>query len=515
MRFWERPVSKRFVERLFSAPLIGALYMFEVTAFGRVREAIPFAIVVGAGLGLVAHALIAIKDWAQRRPEPGLARTLFERLGVVMWLHASALFLAMAQWPRLYFFSIWSHVQPARIGVPAIAAISLLGIALFLWPKWRRVDPKRLVLGLACAVIGAAIGWQIDRQPRRTVPLPLQAKRRPSVLVLSGDFMKTPLADKSTQFARTYTDGGGAAETWASVLTGLYPQHRRQDPLPTLPANLRGQGWVTAVVSADAGWSTFGWTYTHVASAPLAIERPRIAGVTALLPFLHARPFRQVFPSFDRWVAVQDPDIVADEAIAVLREVKANPFFLVVDFAAPQTVDVAAARVLDTLSEIGATGDTIVVITGAHGDALEGFEARHVALSIYDPRLGQPRVERRVVAHVDVTPTLEELLGVTPVTKEDGRSLVKAMRGEAIEPRPVFGVVGGARMVRNDRYGLVHVPAAKSYRLYDLDNDPNEKQDVLEEQLETARTLGDALRGWMPEDPSKGPPTKMDPARTP
>lgn len=113
-------------------------------------------------------------------------------------------------------------------------------------------------------------------------------------------------------------------------------------------------------------------------------------------------------------------------------------------------LDRLIAPVLDALDERGLADDTIVVRTADHGQLLgEGGAVGHglsleepvlrVPLIVYDPRVVDPpsRVSERV-GLVDLAPTLLELLGEPPADGVDGRSLVGALRGEALGDRLYF-----------------------------------------------------------------------------
>jgi arylsulfatase A-like enzyme len=113
--------------------------------------------------------------------------------------------------------------------------------------------------------------------------------------------------------------------------------------------------------------------------------------------------------------------------------------------------DVYLSSLLAFLERRGLLKDTVVIVTADHGQALGEHDLPghgllwesilHVPLIVWDGR--QPRaakIEERV-GLVDLAPTLLEIAGVEIPEGLHGRSLVPALRGEALAPRPYFGSV--------------------------------------------------------------------------
>jgi arylsulfatase A-like enzyme len=119
-------------------------------------------------------------------------------------------------------------------------------------------------------------------------------------------------------------------------------------------------------------------------------------------------------------------------------------------------------------------------------------------------------------------PTLVELFDL-PVPYDlayaiEGRSLVPALRGEALPPRPVFAesghshhpeeihgrvrfdVAGRFRAVFRDRWKLVWTPfqtPEREFALYDLEADPSEENDLYRPDHPEAARLRRDLEGWL------------------
>ena len=174
-------------------------------------------------------------------------------------------------------------------------------------------------------------------------------------------------------------------------------------------------------------------------------------------------------------------------------------------------------RVLETLRETGALDSTLVLFTSDHGDHLgqhrmyqkmEMYEqAIRVPLLLRVPGLA-PRFFETPVSHLDVVPTLLDLLGLPVPEGIDGRTLAPAIR-EAREPdeRPLFcqysgnnaiGDIRRAVITRTHKY--VYDPADEP-ELFDLAADPLETRNLAGETAsrETLRSLHETGRRWAGE----------------
>jgi arylsulfatase A-like enzyme len=231
---------------------------------------------------------------------------------------------------------------------------------------------------------------------------------------------------------------------------------------------------------------------------------------------------------------------------------------------AVRAVDDAAQSILNAVEADGQAPKTIVVVTSdhgetlydnghglGHGDHLFGDEGTHVPLVIVDPRRAGARRERTVARDVDIAPTLYALTGVAPPGDLDGRSLAPAFAGEALGPASAVAetelwftedipalppelrlpypdiarltevdtqhgdelvlrsdmraltIVAKHRMVRDDRWKLLYVPARTGVRwmLYDTRDDPAETRDVAASHPEVLARLQGELWAWMRADP--------------
>lgn len=170
-------------------------------------------------------------------------------------------------------------------------------------------------------------------------------------------------------------------------------------------------------------------------------------------------------------------------------------------------VDRQLGRLFAGLRERGLDQDTVVMVTGDHGQAFgdphptwgHGFrvyqENVHVPLMIWSPALfPEGRRVPTIGGHVDVSPTLADLLGVKPSPTWQGRSLFHPSR----PPRAYFYAVNDDYLlgVREGRFKYVYNATRGSDELFDLVADPDEQRNVAEENPELVRRLRRRVAAW-------------------
>lgn len=146
-------------------------------------------------------------------------------------------------------------------------------------------------------------------------------------------------------------------------------------------------------------------------------------------------------------------------------------------------------RLFQALRASGLSDDTLVVITGDHGEAFGSphdvmghgaalfDENLRVPLMFWNPRLF-PSAQRiaKPGGHVDLNPTLLHLLGITPPSGWQGVSLFSPDHPGRVYMMAdrsgyLFGMTDG-------RFKYIHHLSGGFERLYDLFEDPQEQRDV-------------------------------------
>jgi arylsulfatase A-like enzyme len=181
-------------------------------------------------------------------------------------------------------------------------------------------------------------------------------------------------------------------------------------------------------------------------------------------------------------------------------------------------------RLLTDLEERGLADDTIVVITGDHG---EGFGEHGVDFHGYHLYAAQtkvpfimripgvaPRRVRTAVGHVDILPTLANLVGAEPSEEMMGESLLGLALGEVAED-PTRYVFQQVAWTGNDIRGaasaechVIHnVRPHSSWELYRVETDPNEMRNVIDHPgpCADAKPTLEAFLDWSELTPEGGP----------
>ena len=172
-------------------------------------------------------------------------------------------------------------------------------------------------------------------------------------------------------------------------------------------------------------------------------------------------------------------------------------------------VDGEVGRLLSTLQSV-TSSETLVILTSDHGEGLgEHGPAGHVT-RLYEPQLRVPlifswpeRLEAGVaidqpVAHVDLLPTVVDLLNIPDSGYRSGRSLVPVMTGQPDPTGADVAIVSETFRpeAREDRkaivaagHKLISTPSDAQEELYDLQLDPGERRDLAQDRRDVTTRL--------------------------
>ncbi|WP_114576540.1 sulfatase [Saliphagus sp. LR7] len=168
-------------------------------------------------------------------------------------------------------------------------------------------------------------------------------------------------------------------------------------------------------------------------------------------------------------------------------------------------------RLLDDLEERGLAEETLVVLTGDHGEALGDHGYTGHGRTLYDEELHVPLVFAhdslpagtvgRQARTVDIVPTLLSLSGLDPLGPA-GRPLF-ADGAPLAEDRPLFAMAyptfEDRVALRTEGWKLVRDRGAGDEELYDLADDPGERRDLAGEHPERRGDLAAELDDWLDE----------------
>jgi len=402
------------------------------------------------------------------------------------------------------------------------------------------------------------------------------ADPRPDILIVSMDTTRADhlsaygygrdtspnlraLAAQGMRFETAYAPSATTGPSHASLFTSLYPVahgvlkngHSLDAELDTLAERLSREGFDSAaVVSSYVLDARFGYgqgfarydadfSQADVPSGVTLWEGEEIEGkfygsaddtTRRALAWLDARPhpespfflFVHYFDPHDPYLmpaGFQPPFVpTGKEALKLNREIFRYDTLLAF-------TDREIGRLLARLAERGRERDTIVIVTGDHGEGLMQHGHMFHGAQVYEEAVRVPlifrwpaqiaagTIARQPVQLMDLAPTLFDLLGIDTDEGLQGTSLAGLLRGQVAEDaqRPIHlyrrhyegGEVAPGIHAKGEKFGLrvgrwklIDGPDEQSLELFDLELDPGELSNLAEAQPERAARMRLRLRHW-------------------
>ncbi len=156
--------------------------------------------------------------------------------------------------------------------------------------------------------------------------------------------------------------------------------------------------------------------------------------------------------------------------------------------------DAQLGRLLEALKNDPAWDRTLVIVAGDHGEGLYDHDERWHTMLVYETTQHVPLIVRAPAATVgridetvtlaDLMPTVLDLAGVKAPGEMRGRSWRPALEGDSLDPRDVYfeslagSLIYGWAELHGIRYGRWKLIDSAEPELFDLDNDPGEKENL-------------------------------------
>jgi lipoteichoic acid synthase len=376
---------------------------------------------------------------------------------------------------------------------------------------------------------------------------PVPAERPPNVIVvvlesvaarwasLNGDLYDTTpnLAAESRRaivFDNFYAHIGRSSNSLVAMLLSAYPKLDFRDvteqyprlPGTSLAAVFRDGGYRTAFVTPSnlswADWGTFldRRGFGELRDADDLACAPPISSwgvedrcmVDGMLEFINRAPTRPFF--LMAWTTQTHHPYEPTPGVPMLnllREPVPDGYDLGRYLNVLHETDRQLGRLFDMLRRTALDENTLVVVTGDHGQAF-GYphdtyaqgrtvyeEDVHVPLMFWFPRVYRSAMRSDVVGgHVDLAPTIAQLAGLPSAPDWQGRSLFQTGR----DPRAYFYVAGDRFElgVREKNWKYILDLREGVEQLYDLDRDPTEQQNVAAKHPDRCARLRQRLAAW-------------------
>lgn len=273
---------------------------------------------------------------------------------------------------------------------------------------------------------------------------------------------KTPhiddLAARGMLFSRAFANTSTTLPSHANILLGVTPNYHGvhenlnfvvSEKLLTLAEQLKGYGYATgAFVGAyplDArfglsqGFDVYNDHYDRIHTENFStLERNADAVIDQALEWLEHRSS----PWF-LWIHCWDPHIPYSPPEPFKTQYKEFLYEGEVAY-----VDMALGKLFDHIKENNLFDSTLIILTGDHGESLgqhgektHGFFAYNstiwIPLIISHPTT-RPGRSGHFVSHIDIFPTVCDVLGIEMPSFLQGTSLLPALEGKKISERPIY-----------------------------------------------------------------------------
>lgn len=410
------------------------------------------------------------------------------------------------------------------------------------------------------------------------------AKRHPNILIFAIDSIRrdhmscygyprltTPyfdrLAAQGTLFENAFSAYIPTTPAYTSMLTGqdvishqmvsLAPKGPLDAKHPTLPEILRRAGYKSAVVGFDKGFYRGFDTYLNFEGWPAWEDRParkaenlnavavpemerlHKSGKPWMLFLRHMDPHSPYLPPapYDKMFYSKDPcDKKLPNTMKPVFDFK--PFrdylkswmppgvrdkeYVVAQYDGEIAyMDACCQRLITRLNELGCADETLIVITGDHGETLYDHDIWFDHHGLYEPTLVVPLIyhwpgkipqgvrSRAYTLHEDLIPTLLDVCGLKPFargTKFDGVSLKPYFEKTVESPRSEFYIT---ECTWQRKHGW-RTPIWKFWdslepdfhnkppiELYNLIEDPEESKNLVDVYPDVADMLRDRMNAWL------------------
>ncbi len=328
------------------------------------------------------------------------------------------------------------------------------------------------------------------------------------------------LAAQSARFVRAYTPVPVTLPAHTAIFTGTYPTlsgmhdfsgNKLNSSQSTLASILKQQGYITGAVIGSAVLDSrfglnkgFDFYYDHFDFNRLQesnleeMERPGNVVADVALDWL-GKNYKN---KFLLWMHLYDPHYPYRPPPPYSEQYKDRLYDGEIAFA-----DSQVGRLIAFLKAKGLYDNTLIVLTGDHGESLgehgektHGFfiynATLHVPVIIHLPGSASAMAVSELVSLVDLMPTVLQYVKIEIPEQLQGRSLLplmaskkeedsRSLYAETFLPRIHFNW-SELRSVETDKYQFIQAPKPE---LYDLSNDPGETNNLYPAKKAVAEEL--------------------------
>lgn len=330
------------------------------------------------------------------------------------------------------------------------------------------------------------------------------------------------LASEAVRFERAYTPVPVTLPAHTVIFTGTYPTRSGMHDFSgnklspsqlTLASVLKQHGYTTGAVIASAVLDSrfglnqgFDFYYDHFDFSRLdesnieEMERPGNVVADVALDWLSKNHRNKFF----LWMHLYDPHYPYRPPAPFNQQYNDRPYDGEIAFA-----DAQVGRLITFLKTNGLYRNTLIVLTGDHGESLgehgektHGFfiynATLHVPVIIRLPGASSPKVVSEMVSLADLMPTVLQVLKFDVPSQVQGvnlQPLMAAKKAAEFESRNLYAETflprlhfnwSELRAVETAKYQFIDAPNPE---LYDLSKDPGERRNLYPERKAVAEEL--------------------------
>ena len=395
-------------------------------------------------------------------------------------------------------------------------------------------EPRRQALLRAPVFQARGNRLLAGRRPPNVILIVLESVAARWAGLNRGPYDSTPKLEAESArglvFDNFYAHIGRSSNSLASILLSTFPKLDFGDltaEYPRLPGTslasvFRDRGYRTAFVTpSDLAWADWG-TFLSRRGFDDVIDDHRLpcpallsswgmedrCAVDGMIQFIDKDPTRPFF--LMAWTQQTHHPYEPTPGVPLLEFVR-EPVVDAYDLGRYLNVlhetDRHVGRLFETVRRAGLDQDTLIVVTGDHGQAfgdphdsyMQGRtvyeEDVNVPLLFWYPRLytSAPR-SATIGSHVDLAPTIADLAGFPAAPDWQGRSLFDTARA----PRAYFYVAEDhfTLGVRDENWKYIFDLREGAEELYDLSLDPTEQRNVAAAQPQRCARLRQRLAAW-------------------
>ena len=325
------------------------------------------------------------------------------------------------------------------------------------------------------------------------------------------------LAEHGIVYDNAYVAQPFSSAAMAGLFASLYPDHDwmtipRQEPtiaVPGLPAVLKADGYATAfihggLIDFDGNLSFLEHAgFDDVIARPEDDIQPRDGElVPATFNWIKRHPAQPFFVAI--WTRDTHNPYLSPTSRKYTEAWVKNRYINSIAW-----TDQVVGQLAEELKRNGLADNTLLVVTGDHGEAFEEHgqsvhnfsvynEEVRVPLMFANPALIPRRIDRHDLARqLDIAPTILDVLGITAPSAWQGTSLFAAERPTRAY---LFSIAGDFRLgLAEGDYVYIQNYTRDRHELYNVKNDFDEKNDLSSDPQFVAMMARDRIRleAWL------------------